>query len=165
MADKLEQWLVDPRTSKTACDKILALCKKDSRKNKKNLLSIGAMEKLLRALNVNSREAEVSVSLCAAIAQLTGAGEGAQRAAKSEAIPALVRAMKLVSHSFTKPLMDMVSRDPDLAADAISAGAKEEWFTYGEGDDVEDEDEGRGSVKGGLKRGGGVKNLVGSDEE
>ena len=65
--------------------------------------------------------------------------EGAQRAVKGDAIGTLVRTLKLVQFACARPLMDIVSMDPDLEEQALAAGAKEEWFRYGEGHEAEAE--------------------------
>jgi hypothetical protein len=41
----------------------------------------------------------------------------------------------------TKPLKDIVARDPDQGEAALAEGAKEEWYTYADKDKPKDHDE------------------------
>ena len=44
----------------------------------------------------------------------------------------LVTAIRSVTYAITKPLMNLVSMDPELATPAKEFGAKEEWYTLPE---------------------------------
>ena len=69
---------------------MIEACKsrKDGKTNKKKLLSIGAVEKLLRKMSEPDTKENIALfaKLCAALSQLTGLPDGATRAAKANAI-------------------------------------------------------------------------------
>ena len=138
MAEGLEGWLADSRCTKTACEAIGRFAdkrSKDAKNNKKKLLQIGAIEKLVRTLQTFSREEPPLnvVGVCASLGQLTNSLEGAKRAMDADIIPPLVTAVRTVLYTCTKPLMNLVSLDDEVAIKARENGAKEDWFTLPDG--------------------------------
>lgn len=140
MAEKLELWLSDPKTVPTASERVVHLCKKDAATNRKKFMSLGAIEKLVRAMQANPEDSVAQGACCAALAALSGAPGAGKRAAEAGALPVLVRAMNLVQRTPLKALFNITSTDAALVEAAKEAGAKDEWLFEAStgGDEQED---------------------------
>ena len=130
-----------PKTVPTASDKVVQMCKKDAATNRKKFMSLGAIEKLVRAMVANPNDSAAQESCCAALAALTGAPGAGKRAADAGALPVLVRAIKTLQRNSLKALFNITSNDPALTEAAKEAGAKEEWLMPSKGADEEEEGE------------------------
>ena len=74
------------------------------------------------------------VNVCGTLGMLTSTPDGAKRATDAGIVSPLVLGIRQVIYLITKPLMNLVSIDPNQADAAKEAGAKEEWYTLPDGD-------------------------------
>jgi len=129
LCGKLEVWLEEQKLARLTCEKIVAMCnKKDSGKTRKQLVTQNAIEQLLTCMNNAPQSITKQEACCSALAALSK-HEGATRAAANPAaIPAVVRAIKLLYRGAARALLNIVGTDEALKAKAKEAGAKDEWL-------------------------------------
>ena len=128
MGEKLETWLTDPKTVSSAANRMAEMCKKDAKVNRAKLMSVGAVEKIVRAMDANPTDPLTQENCCAALGTLTGAPEGKKRAVDAGAIVCVVRAVKTLQRTSLKALFQLTSNDPAAVDAAREAGAKDDWL-------------------------------------
>jgi hypothetical protein len=100
MGPELETWLCEPTTRRYACTKMLEVtrAKKNAKVNQKKLMSVGAIEKLMRTLQTE-REPVAMVMMFVTLGMLTGNGEGVKRAIAAGGVKLITSGVKLVRTS------------------------------------------------------------------
>ena len=102
-------------------------------------MSVGAVEKIVRAMDINPTDPLTQESCCAALSTLMAAPEGKKRAINAGAIVCVVRAVKTLQRTSLRALFNLTSNDPAAVDAAKEAGAKDDWLmSVLAGDDVEE---------------------------
>jgi len=156
MGEKLEEWLGDSKTVATASARMNEMCKKDAKTNRNKLMSVGAIEKVVRAMDANPGDSLTQEGCCLALGLLTAVAEGKKRAADAGAIISVVRATKTLQRAPLKALFNLTSGDEKMLDMAREAGAKEDWLISTGGDGAEDPES---PGKPGMKKGESSKTM------
>lgn len=152
MGEKLETWLADPKTVGAAAGRMSEMCKKDAKVNRAKLMSVGAIEKIVRAMDVNPTDSLTQESCCIALGMLTSVPEGKKRAVDAGGIVCVVRAVKTMQRASLKALFNLTSNDEKAVEAAREAGAKDDWLISVGGGEEGEAPESPGVEKKGSKK-------------